>query len=309
MNRTTVRLLLVFVAVLLGSGLLVYVALERSAAPGRNVATEPPAASADQPAVTAGSPGAPNRIRNNGGSSILTELFGRDASHVEQVEESSRGVVAARILLRFLIAAFLATFLAFRWRRGLSIAKRNPYVAQTQILLAVVAAAMMMIVGDSAARAFGIFAAASLVRFRTNIRDPKETTVLLICLGVGLACGVGRLDMAIVLTVFVLFALWIMEHFESAQVFRAMEVRIGTRNLDQTHQVLKRLFAKHGFSSELRQLDTEDEEGENGKIVYELSLGTAMTTDQLTEEILAEDGKNVCSLEWDQKKSTTYIYS
>jgi len=309
MNKTTVRLLLVFVAVLIGSGLLVYVVLERSNAPRGNVATGPPAVSADQPAVRTGSPAAPNRNQNNGSSSILSELFGHDAPPVAQVEESSRGVVATRIFLRFLIAAFLGVFLAFRWRRGVSIAKRNPYVAQTQILLAVVAAAMMMIVGDSAARAFGIFAAASLVRFRTNIRDPKETTVLLICLGVGLACGVGRLDLAIILTVFALFTLWILEHFESAQVFRSMEVRVGTRNLEQTHQMLKRLFKKHGLTAELRQLDTQDEEGENGKIVYETSLGTAITTDQLTEELLAEDGKNVCSLEWEQKKSSTYIYN
>jgi hypothetical protein len=301
MNRTTLRLLLVFVAVLLGSALLVYVVLERST-PGTNRGVEPPA-------VTTGSPATPNRTPNNGGDSILSELFGRDAIQAEQLEASSRGVVAARILLRFIIAAFLATFLAFRWRRGLSIPRRNPYVAQTQILLAVVAAAMMMIVGDSAARAFGIFAAASLVRFRTNIRDPKETTVLLVCLGVGLACGVGRLDMAIVLTAFVIFALLIMEYFESAQVFRAMDVHVGTRNLDQTHQVLKRLFEKHGVTAELRQLDTVDEEGETGKIVYELSLGSAVTTDGLTEEILAEDGKNVSSLEWDQKKSSTYIYN
>ena len=308
MNRTTVRLLLVFVAVLLGSGLLVYVVLEGSDAQRTTGVTQSPAAPVDQPTVSSGSPTAPNRVESNGRSSILTELFGRDATH-EKVEESSRGVVAARIMLRFLIAAFLAAFLAFRWRRGLSIPKRNPYVAQTQILLAVVAAAMMMIVGDSAARAFGIFAAASLVRFRTNIRDPKETTVLLICLGVGLACGVGRLDMAIILTVFVIFTLWIMEHFESTQVFRAMDLSIGTRNLEQTHRVLKTVFAKHGFTAELRQLDTEDEEGENGKIVYELSLGTAETTDQLTEEILAADGKDVCNLEWEQKKSSTYIYN
>lgn len=309
MKRTTVRLLLVFVAVLVGSGLLVYVLLDRSARLGTDVATEPPAASAGQPGVTAQSPAVPNRTRDNSRNSVLAELFGHDAAQAEQLEESSRGLVAARILLRFMIAAFLATFLAFRWRRGLSIPKRNPYVAQTQILLAVVAAAMMMIVGDSAARAFGIFAAASLVRFRTNIRDPKETTVLLVCLGVGLACGVGRLDMALVLTVFVIFALSIMEYFESQQVFRALELCIGTRNLEQTHQMLKRLFAKHGFTAELRQLDTEDEKGENGKIVYELSLGSAITTDQLTEEILAEDAKNVSTLEWEQKKSSTYIYN
>jgi hypothetical protein len=309
MNKTIVRLLLVFVAVLIGSGLLVYVALERSGVPGRSVAIQPSAASTDQRATNSGSPAASGGIPNDGGNSILSELFGQDAAQAEQIEESSRGMVAVRILLRFLIAALLAALLAFRYRRGLSIAKRNPYVAQTQILLAVVAAAMMMIVGDSAARAFGIFAAASLVRFRTNIRDPKETTVLLICLGVGLACGVGRLDMALVLTVFVIIALWIMEHFESAQVFRAMEVHIGTRKLEETHQVLRRIFAKYDLSPELRQLDTQDEEGAEGKIVYELSLGSTMTTDKLTEEILTEDGKNVCSLEWDQKKSSTYIYN
>ena len=167
----------------------------------------------------------------------------------------------------------------------------------------------MIVVGDSATRSFGIFAAASLVRFRTNIRDPKETTVLLICLGVGLACGVGRLDMAIILTLFVLLALWILEHFESAQVFRAMEVSVETRNVDQTLQVLKKLFGKHGCSYELRQLEREAGEGQSGKIVYELSLGTAARTDQLSEEILAEDASNIAALEWEQKKSSTYIYN
>ena len=213
------------------------------------------------------------------------------------------------MFVRFLLSAFLAMLLAFRWRRGVSITKRNPYVAQTQILLAVVAAAMMMVVGDSAARAFGIFAAASLVRFRTNIRDPKETTVLLICLGVGLACGVGRFELALILTVFVLVALWILEHFESGQVFRSMELRVETRNLDQTHNVLKKLFERHDCSYELRQLERAAGEGENGTIVYELSLGSAATPDTLTEEILAEDSANIAALEWEQKKNLTYVYN
>src|SRR6266576_5597696 len=262
MNKTTVRLLLVFVAVLFGSGLLVYVLLDRSGKLATDGSVERPVVSTDQSGANAGSPEAPKRSQNNGNRSIITELFGRDATHADQTEESNREVVAVRILLRFLIAAALAALLAFRWRRGLSIIRRNPYVAQTQILLAVVAAAMMMIVGDSAARAFGIFAAASLVRFRTNIRDPKETTVLLICLGVGLACGVGRLDMALILTVFVLVVLWILEHFESAQIFRSMEVRIETLNLERTREALKKIFDSHGFSFEVRQLERASKEGE-----------------------------------------------
>ena len=91
--------------------------------------------------------------------------------------------VFLRVTVRLALAALLTAALAFRPRKFAVLFKRNLFVAQTQILLAVVASALMMIVGDSAARAFGIFAAVSLVRFRTNIKDPKEITVLLVSLG------------------------------------------------------------------------------------------------------------------------------
>lgn len=309
MNKPLVRILVIFVAVLLGSGLLVYVLLERSGGLGSGAVTDPVSTTQGQAGAPTGSPDAAAGAQDNANHSVLSEIFGIDKPGPTVAAEAERGVVAARVLVRFLLAAFMAMLLAFRWRRGVSITRRNPYVAQTQILLAVVAAAMMMIVGDSAARAFGIFAAASLVRFRTNIRDPKETTVLLVCLGVGLACGVGRLDMALILTIFVLLALFILESFESAQVFRSMEVRIETRNLDETHNVLKKLFERHGCSFELRHLEREAGDGENGKIVYSVNLGLADRTDQLSEEILAEDSKNIAGLEWEQKKSSTYIYN
>jgi len=288
---------------LLGSGFLVYLLLERTS-PRRTADVQTPAATSSPGEAGTVEPAAEPTTS----PSILSELFGRD-SGATLVEEGSREVVAARILLRFLVAALLATLLAYGRRRSALVKKRNPFVSQTQILLAVVAAAMMMIVGDSAARAFGIFAAASLVRFRTNIRDPKETTVLLVCLGVGLAAGVGRLDMAMILTVFVLVTLFVMEHFEQAQIFRAMEVCVATRDSEATNEVLKEIFERHGFDIELRQFDRPDEEDPFGKIVYLVNLTTKDSTNRLSEEILAADPKNVDRVEWDQKKSSTYIYN
>jgi uncharacterized membrane protein YhiD involved in acid resistance len=131
--------------------------------------------------------------------------------------------------------------------------------------------------------------------------------VLLIGLGVGLACGVGRMDMAAILTVFALLTLWVLEHFESGQVFRTMQVTVDTRNIDQTHQMLKDVFDRHDFTTELRQLQRETE-SDNGKIVYQLIIAAGVSTDKLAEEILLADSPNITGLEWDQKKSTTYIY-
>jgi len=295
----TVGLLATFVALLLGSGLLAYVLRDRAA----HVNSGAPQTENRSGTGFATAPSTDTQSRP-----LLWQLFGSEASTSSPTSVASWESIAARIALRFSLAAFLAALLAFRPRRGVSISRRNPYVAQTQILMAVVAGAMMMVVGDSAARAFGIFAAASLVRFRTNIRDPKEITVLLICLGVGLASGVGRWDMAVILTVFVLLSLAILEYFEQSQVFRSMEVTVKTRKVDRTSQVLQEVFSRHGLDAEMRELDREDEDDPMGKIVYLVNLNTAMSTNRLSEEIFGGDGENVDSVEWDQKESTTYIY-
>ena len=297
MNRVTVAVLGLFIAILLGSGILAYVLGDAGTA-GRTVAV--PAAS---PAV---SPSAGSEAARE--IPLFGQLFGPDATGLSPASFSTWEQMSARIALRFSLAAFLAALLAFRPRRGVSVVRRNPYVAQTQILMAVVAGAMMMVVGDSAARAFGIFAAASLVRFRTNIRDPKETTVLLVCLGVGLAAGVGRWDMAVILTLFVLLTLAVLESFERFQVFRSMELCVQTRKVDTADKMLRGLFERHGYDYELRQLDREDADEPMGKIVYLVNLDPEMSTSRLSQEILSFDPENIDSVEWDQKESKTYIY-
>jgi hypothetical protein len=301
MNRVALGVLATFVVILIGAGLLAYVLRDRH---------EPVATGAIAGGTPAASPRAPGPTSTpaSEGDSLFTDIFGPTASGETPPDKSSWQSSAAKIALKFALAAFLAALLAFRPRRGLSASQRNPYVAQTQILMAVVAGAMMMVVGDSAARAFGIFAAASLVRFRTNIRDPKEITVLLICLGVGLAAGVGRWDMAVVLTVFVLISLAVLEHFEQSQVFRSMEVTVETRNVDHTNEILKKLFKRHRFDYELVELNRQEEKDAQGKIVYLINMRTSVRTSRLSDEILSADKENVSGVEWDQKESKTYIY-
>ena len=86
----------------------------------------------------------------------------------------------------------------------------------------------------------------SLVRFRTNIRDPKEITVLLISLAIGLASGVGRWDLAIVLTLFSLVVLWLFEWREPELVFRSMELKVTTKNVVSTQKALRQSLSNMG---------------------------------------------------------------
>lgn len=223
-------------------------------------------------------------------------------------EAGSWAYDALSILGRLLLAVGLSALLAFRPRQDVPLFKRSLFVSQTQILLSVVAAALMMIVGDNTARAFAIFAAVSLVRFRTNIRDPKEITVLLISLALGLAAGVGRWELGIGLCIFALALLWLLEYNESAQVFRSMELTIKSRDTDRSNEVVKKIFRKYKVDAEVRELDPPDEEDPIGTIVYYLNLRLNLSTDHLSDRILRLDPRNVEGIQWSQKKGGTDIY-
>jgi uncharacterized membrane protein YhiD involved in acid resistance len=216
--------------------------------------------------------------------------------------------IVGTIALRLVLASLLGAALAFRPRQAVFGLKQNPYVAQTQILLAIVAAALMIVVGDNAARAFGIFAAVSLVRFRTNIRDPKEITVLLISLALGLAAGVGRWELAIVLTIFSLFVLWLLEWREPKVVFRSMELTVRTNDIVTTRQAVGQIFAKHSFDSELRAIDRGATPDAVGELVYSVDVSPVITTDQLSEELFELDERHIAAIVWDQKKNYSYLY-
>jgi MgtC family len=110
-------------------------------------------------------------------------------------------------------AAFLSTVLAFRPRRR-GTPKREAPVVQTQIVLALVGAMVMLVVGASLARAFGIVGAAGLIRYRAKISDPKDAGVMLSTLAIGLASGVGLYLFATFATLFVLAVLLVIESID-----------------------------------------------------------------------------------------------
>jgi len=305
MKNQNLRLVAVFVVVLIGSALFVYLLLRGTTPvrPGPAVSTEVPASQPTPAEPVAGV----QQPTPSDSKTFIEELFQSGDTKARQVSESLPATVGW-ITLRLLLAAALGAVLAFRPRKQTFVLRRNPYVAQTQILLAIVASALMMIVGDNAARAFAIFAAVSLVRFRTNIRDPKEISVLLSCLGLGLAAGVGRPELAVVLCFFVLFVLWILENFEGRLGFRSMDLKIVTKDMVNSQHNVKAVLSSHQFESELRALSRKDGE-ETGEIVVSVDIGPDITTDQLSEEILTGDAQNVTSIEWEEKKiSSSNLY-
>jgi uncharacterized membrane protein YhiD involved in acid resistance len=300
MNKQTGKLLAIVLPVFVVSMLAAYLIFaDKGGAPRQNAAS--PSTAETQQTNNANTAENQPKTNGKGTSSFFTEIFGAGPAS-DPVHPEHWSTIFIRVTVRLSLAALLTAMLAFRPRKFAVLFKRNLFVAQTQILLSVVASALMMIVGDSAARAFGIFAAVSLVRFRTNIRDPKEITVLLVSLAVGLATGVGRWEIAALLSLFVLVLLWALEYRESELISRAMELKVTTRNLIETHENIRAVLRKHDFSSEIRTLNREDEEDPLGEVVFCVEMSPLISTDVLSDEILSNDNGYIDTIEWSQQK-------
>ena len=131
---------------------------------------------------------------------------------------------------------------------------------------------IMLIVGASLARAFGIAGAANLIRYRAKIEDPKDAVVMLSTLAVGLASGVGLFGIAAASTVFLVVTLWVIEGFETHVRTFLLTVKLGRRP-PRGARTCERLLKRGGTRFELRT--TADEE-----LTYLVNAGESLKTER-----------------------------
>ncbi len=120
------------------------------------------------------------------------------------------------ILVRLLCAFLLGAGLAHRpWRRlvGKRAPKFQPDTAQTQAIIAVAGAMLVVVIGDSLARAFGLVGLGTFIRFRAGVKDPRDVAILFVMIGIGMACGLGLIGTATVGTLFVAGVLVLFDRF------------------------------------------------------------------------------------------------
>ncbi len=191
------------------------------------------------------------------------------------------------------LAALLGAALALRPRRK-GTPPRQASVIQTQIILAVVGTVVMLVVGQSLARAFGIVGVASLIRYRAKVDDPKDAVVMLCCLGMGLASGVGLYALAMMSTIFLLVVLFILESFEPVST-KLFEVTIQSKADNNLRSRIEQVFTNSNAEYELRSVS-------EGELVYEVRLPFKKRTDRLSTAIVALDSANDIAVEWKEKR-------
>ena len=174
---------------------------------------------------------------------------------------------------------------------------RPKSLEQAQILLCVSGAIMMIIIGNSLARAFGIAGAAGIVRFRTPVDDPKDVTILFLLMGLGMATGLGAFAVAGLATAFLCIALVVLERV-ATQRTRLMSVEMSAPGRVFPTRQVEAVLVRNEVVFEPREIS----QGKNDiKVKYHTWLDPRVSLDELSAQLIAE-GAGVESVSWDQVK-------
>jgi uncharacterized protein DUF4956 len=134
------------------------------------------------------------------------------AAHVANLGESIFWLVVA-ILAAILVSLPVSwTYMAVRGGH-----EYDQSLVNTIIVLPMVVTGIVIIVQNSLALAFSLAGIAGAVRFRNSLKSSGDALFILLAVGVGLAAGIGAIELAGVISIFFNYCfalLWITEYGE-----------------------------------------------------------------------------------------------
>lgn len=151
--------------------------------------------------------------------------------------DALRGVLSAFVFGQLLAIAYERTYTGVSYARGF---------AHTIVLTSLAASTFVMAIGRSLYAGLGLLGVLSIIRFRANLKAPRDLVFLLGAASTGVACGIDALPVALVGTLsFALVSVYL--HYSTFASQREYDgvLRFSMKAGEEREARLPALLAKH----------------------------------------------------------------
>jgi anti-anti-sigma factor len=201
-------------------------------------------------------------------------------------------------LLKLVVAAAIGILVTAVHRPHVNDRPLGRSMQQAQILLAVSGALIMIIIGNSLPRAFGIAGAASIIRFRTPVDDPKDVTILFLLMGLGMAAGLGGYAVAGTGTAFLCVFLLLLDRI-GAQRAQMMRLDVFADKEFPTAYV-QSVLVRNRVSFETKEVTL----GDKVKVRYYVSIPATASLEDLGAQLMGDGKGAVKGVAWEPVKES-----
>lgn len=203
------------------------------------------------------------------------------------------GLAPKLIAVRLLAAAVTACFIFISYRlshnSGIYSKKFNVSLAA----LTIITATVMIVIGNNLALSLGMVGALSIVRFRTAIKDSRDTVYIFWTVVAGICCGAGDYVAAGIGSSFIFILLLLFGRIRNDN--RMLLIVRAARVNEEKIQSL--IFSRFERKADLRVKNTTEDSVE---FIYEISKKQMEKADRaeksVTDEIHALGGVDYCNV-------------
>ncbi len=114
-----------------------------------------------------------------------------------QTERIAHVYGPSEILINLMLAFILGMAISWVYKATHSGLSYSQSFMLTSIFVAVIVCMVIMVIGNNLARAFALVGALSIIRFRTVVKDTKDTAYIFWALAAGMAAGTGSYFLAV----------------------------------------------------------------------------------------------------------------
>ena len=144
-----------------------------------------------------------------------------------------------------MITSFIAFYIFIVYRL---VTRKTFYSKTFNIAIAVISvitAGVIITIQSSIVVSLGMVGALSIVRFRTAVKDPMDLVFLFWSIVVGIICGVGLAEIAILLSIIVTAGIVLLDRIPVARAPMMLVVNSGDPDAEQIIMEIVRKFNKH----------------------------------------------------------------
>ena len=159
----------------------------------------------------------------------------------------------------------------------------------TLLTLTILTTMVMTVIGNNVALSLGMVGALSIVRFRTSIKDSRDTTYIFWTIIIGICCGVGDFMVAGIGSAGVFLVLLALGRVKNEN--RMLLVIRG--NFEQEDGIRKTVFE---YFTKPPVMKAENTSGDSVELIYELDRRSMSASNKRETARAAEEGRQRASI-------------
>jgi hypothetical protein len=194
-----------------------------------------------------------------------------------------------QVILNLILAFFLGFIISLIYKKTHKGLSYSQSFVLTNIFLAVIVAMVIMVIGNNLARAFALVGALSIIRFRTVVKDTKDTAYIFWSLAVGMAAGTGSYFLAISGTTVMAMIALILSFTNYGSIFKSefiIQFRSKNDEKNQDKKEYQKIFLNFCKTSTLLNAEVSSD-----NLSLKLSFDIVLKEDKSYEDFIKELSK------------------